>query len=185
MISYFDPNKDLYVFCGRDPLPPSVFVSLDCLLNQRMLEIKIRTGQKNLVDQLFQEQVNRQEYEDNITKIGYDLQSNSTNTVKNNQQKSNRVKERKISEVIEKVALWRRLYSGFYDENGKFVNMPLEEAANKVGISKKTLDDYLLQIRCGKKYGFNFNSNANQRIGILRTFVKQYKDKSNSNQQQK
>lgn len=35
--------------------------------------------------------------------------------------------------------------------------MPLEKAANEVGISKKTLDDYLLQIRCGKKYGFDFN----------------------------
>lgn len=59
----------------------------------------------------------------------------------------NRVKERKIGEVVEKVALWRRLYTGFYDENWKFINMPLENAAQKVGISKKTLDDYLLQVR--------------------------------------
>lgn len=59
----------------------------------------------------------------------------------------NRVKERKIGEVVEKVALWRRLYTGFFDENSKFVSMTLDQAANKVGISKKTLDDYLLQIR--------------------------------------
>jgi hypothetical protein len=34
-----------------------------------------------------------------------------------------------------------------------------------VGIAKKTLDDYLLQIRNGKKYGFNFNEKVNAKIG--------------------
>lgn len=42
------------------------------------------------------------------------------------------------------MALWRRLYTGFFDEKGKYVSMPLDKAANKVGIQKKTLDDYLL-----------------------------------------
>jgi hypothetical protein len=55
--------------------------------------------------------------------------------------------------------LWRRFYTGFFDEKQKFISMPLDQAAFKVGISKKTLDDYLLQIRCGKKYGFDFNKN--------------------------
>lgn len=62
---------------------------------------------------------------------------------------NNRVKQRKIGEVVQKVALWRRLYTGFYDENEQVVQMPLDQAALRVGISKKTLDDYLLQIRCG------------------------------------
>jgi len=53
--------------------------------------------------------------------------------------------------------------------------MPLDQAAQKVGISKKTLDDYLLQIRCGKKYGFDFNKHLEKRIGILRTYVKNAK----------
>jgi hypothetical protein len=35
----------------------------------------------------------------------------------------------------------------------------LEEAAQKVNISKKSLDDYLLQLRFGKKFGFNFDEN--------------------------
>ena len=42
---------------------------------------------------------------------------------------------------------WRKYYNGFTDENGKSERLSLEEAANKVGISKKSLDDYLLQIR--------------------------------------
>ena len=34
--------------------------------------------------------------------------------------------------------------------------MDLVTSANEIGIVKKTLDDYLLQIRNGKRYGFNF-----------------------------
>lgn len=50
-------------------------------------------------------------------------------------------------------------------------------AAEDVGIAKKTLDDYLLQIRNGKKYGFNFNDKFNNRIGELRAFVRDEKKK--------
>lgn len=53
--------------------------------------------------------------------------------------------------------------------------MPLNEAADKVKIAKKTLDDYLLQVRCGKRYGFDFNKNRNDRIGKLRSYVKDMK----------
>jgi hypothetical protein len=58
-----------------------------------------------------------------------------------------RPKERNIKEVLEYVSKWRRLYQGYYDENGNHTQLPLEVAAQRVGISKKTLDDYLLQIR--------------------------------------
>lgn len=51
----------------------------------------------------------------------------------------------------------------------------LEDAAKKVGISKKSLDDYLLQLRYGKKYGFDFNEHKEAKIGILRAFVKKCK----------
>lgn len=37
------------------------------------------------------------------------------NQVASNNSSKNRVKERKIGEVVEKVALWRRFYTGFYD----------------------------------------------------------------------
>ena len=48
----------------------------------------------------------------------------------------------------------------------------LEDAAKKVGVSKKSLDDYLLQLRFGKKYGFDFETNRNEKVGVLRSFVK-------------
>jgi hypothetical protein len=53
----------------------------------------------------------------------------------------------------------------------------LEESASKVGVSKKSLDDYLLQLRFGKKFGFDFDSNKEEKVGILRMFVKQEKEK--------
>ena len=50
-----------------------------------------------------------------------------------------------------------------------------------VGISKKSLDDYLLQLRLGRKYGFNFNQNKTKKVGILRAFVKNHRAKANKN----
>ena len=53
----------------------------------------------------------------------------------------------------------------------------MEAAAQKVGISKKSLDDYLLQIRYGRKFGFDFEKNQDLKVGALRTFVREARDK--------
>ena len=60
--------------------------------------------------------------------------------------KGRRAHERKIGIIIEKVALWRKLYTGL-NLNGMTIQLNLEVAAQKVDLSKKTLDDYLYQIR--------------------------------------
>lgn len=57
------------------------------------------------------------------------------------------------------------------DKNGKRLHT-LETAANLIGISKKTLDDYKIQIRFGEQYKFDFNKNHSNKIGILRNFNK-------------
>ncbi len=96
-----------------------------------------------------------------------------------------RTKERSISDIIEKVSLWRKLYNGVYRE-GNLVRYSLEDAAAKVGVSKKSLDDYLLQLRFGKKYGFDFQLHRNEKVGVLRSFVKEQKSKSrNTGKKQK
>ena len=46
-----------------------------------------------------------------------------------------------------------------------------------VGVAKKSLDDYLLQLRLGRKYGFDFHKHGESKIGILRSFNKQMKKK--------
>ena len=73
----------------------------------------------------------------------------------NGKTSTKRTKERTIDDIIQKVSLWRKLYNGVL-QNGKLVRCTLEEAADKVEVSKKSLDDYLLQIRFGKKYNFDF-----------------------------
>ena len=69
--------------------------------------------------------------------------------------KNKRTKERSIQEIIQKVTLWRKLYNGV-PRDGNLVRYSLEDAASKVNVSKKSLDDYLLQLRFGKKYNFDF-----------------------------
>ena len=51
----------------------------------------------------------------------------------------------------------------------------MEQAAIKVNISKKSLDDYLFQIRFGHRFKFNFNEHYNEKVGVLRDFVRQSK----------
>jgi len=59
--------------------------------------------------------------------------------------------------VIDKVLKWRELYAGVGENAIEGQKVSLEDGAKLVNISKKTLDDYLSQIKKGKKYGFNFN----------------------------
>ena len=77
--------------------------------------------------------------------------------------------------------IWRKLYNGIVmpnpDADGKVQMMrySLEDAAAMVGVSKKSLDDYLLQLRAGKIYGFDFIKHSDAKVGILRNYVKQQK----------
>lgn len=57
--------------------------------------------------------------------------------------------------------------------NGRKVN--LQEAAEMIGISKKSLDDYYYQLRLGEKYDFDFKMYLNEKVGVLRTFIKEVK----------
>ena len=60
--------------------------------------------------------------------------------------------------------------------DGQLVRLSLEDAALKVDVSKKSLDDYLLQLRFGKKYAFDFQAHKYSKVGVLRAFVKKMKD---------
>ena len=54
-----------------------------------------------------------------------------------------KTKERTVAYVIQKVTQWRRLYNGYYDKDFNHQRLSLEDAADQVGVSKKSLDDYL------------------------------------------
>lgn len=89
-----------------------------------------------------------------------------------------RTKERTIQDIIEKVSLWRKLYNGVPDKDQKIVRYTLEDAAQKVQVSKKSLDDYLLQLRFGKKFNFDFQKHKDAKVGVLRSYVKKKKSES-------
>jgi hypothetical protein len=76
------------------------------------------------------------------------------------------------------VSLWRKLYNGVNDSEGCLQRYSLEDSASKVGVSKKSLDDYLLQLRFGKKYNFDFQKHKDDKVGVLRSFVKKEKGKN-------
>ena len=91
--------------------------------------------------------------------------------------RQSRIKERTIAEVISSVSLWRLLYTGYENADGTIVKLSLEDAAAKVKISKKSLDDYLMQLRSAKKFGFDFASNSQEKVGKIRSFVREEKMK--------
>ena len=55
--------------------------------------------------------------------------------------------------------------------------MSLGDAAERLGMSKKSLDDYFCQLRLGEKHGFDFMGKLSSGIGELRSFVKSHRDK--------
>lgn len=158
MISYFNQDKNVYVYVGSYPLGPQTIPNSEL---GEIIKIKVRPKAKSI--------------------FGDFLLGNTNASISKG---SRRTKERKIGNVIKKVAEWRRLYNGT-EVNGEIIKKSLEEAAKQVGISKKSLDDYLLQLRNGRKYGFNFNEHKDDKIGILRAFNRKHKNIDKDNKKSK
>lgn len=53
----------------------------------------------------------------------------------------------------------------------------LEQAAAKLGMQKKTLDDYYYKLKAAQAMGFDVEKNRKEKIGVLRKFVKDNKKK--------
>lgn len=158
LVSYKSVKEDVYVYCGSDPLPESAHVPREELAGQG------------------------EEEEDRRPRVELRLKAGLRATAaleegpgEGADAGKRRTKERKIGFIIERVSLWRKLYNGVPDGSNNIVRYSLEEAAQKVGISKKSLDDYLLQLRFGRKFGFDFNIHRDAKVGVLRAFVKKHK----------
>ncbi len=145
-ISYFDPELRNYVFCGVFPnlrnikIPIKLLEQNDFFKNSIKYEIGLRARYFPKEDQ-------------NIPKmkmhfIQDDHEHNEENNNCNLKVRSRRSKERKLGYIIEKVYLWRKLVKGFnHEHDKKMIRLTQIEAAKEVGISKKSLDDYLKQIK--------------------------------------
>ena len=177
-ISYYNENQKEYILIGKYPLNLDKEILIEYnstkIINDNIF-IKLRLRQifdrENLLKMEFVEGEN-DNGEEAIQK--FEIGENN---------KTKRAKERKIGYIIRKVYMWRKMYSGFIDERGRRIKLTLEEAADKVGISKKSLDDYLIQLRIGKMLGFNFNEHQNDKVGVLRSYVRKHRkeltDKNN------
>ena len=162
LFSVYILQAEDYVFIGSEPLDQNFYLSsneidLNCVKIKMVCYIEDKLIKKT-EKQLF-------ERKHNFSK----------------KTKDKRTKERRIGFIVEKVNAWRRLYNGFYNENGEHTRYSLDQAAKMIDISKKSLDDYLLQLRLGRKYGFDFNSNKNNKVGVLRSFVKMHRAMKSGN----
>ena len=190
MINLYMKEAEDFVFFGADPIDTNVYVDSDqvdfnCLrvkiinfFDEKILK-KLKENKKEgsnvrdggTIDENDGEGDNDDDFEDEPN-----IDVNNSNAQKDPvKKKEKRTKERKIGFIIEKVNAWRKLYNGFYNENGEHTRYSLDQAAKIINISKKSLDDYLLQLRLGRKYGFDFNKNRNSRVGVLRVFVKNHR----------
>jgi len=178
VISYYSYSNDMYVYCGNDPLAPGTYLPAMEVANvdeTKQITIRVRPVISNYSNLETVPDTDNVKLEGSVNFEGEGAGGT----------KQKRTKERKIGEILDKVLQWRRLYTGVSDPaTGQTIKMSLDEAAQRVGISKKSLDDYLLQIRFGKKYGFNFNDHFNERVGVLRTFVKKHKGKKNEKKEE-
>ena len=173
-ISYceFDNETNIYVYIGKYPLDKNYLIGYDSqsLVNNN-IATNIRIKLRQIVSKEFP--LKQELVEDDIENIEDKKINNYIN------HKSKRAKERKIGYIIKKVFMWKTLYNGIYstDEKGNKIKIKytLEQAAAKAGISKKSLDDYLIQLRIGKFFNFNFTEHKNDKVGILRAFVKKHK----------
>ena len=84
-----------------------------------------------------------------------------------------------IRDVIMFVTEWRKWYNGERDPTVT-TRMTLEAAVAKVGWPKAALDDWLQQLKEGKKYAFDFNQQR-LTLGDLRRYNLQKKSNEQGN----
>ncbi|CAD8055586.1 unnamed protein product [Paramecium primaurelia] len=84
-----------------------------------------------------------------------------------------RVKERSVQMAVEKVQEWRYLFqNGKHDSQGNLKKLTLQQAAEEVGIPKKTLEDYHQLIKKAQEIK-PIEELYDRKMGYLRQFIKQ------------
>ncbi|CAD8056487.1 unnamed protein product [Paramecium primaurelia] len=83
-----------------------------------------------------------------------------------------RVKERSIMDAKHSVDEWRNLFrNGETDQNGKKIKYSLKQAAEKVGVPKKTLEDYHQLLKKAEQF-IDLNEVGDKKMGFLRNLLK-------------
>jgi len=164
-VSYFSDVAGLYVYCGNDPVSGAFTVPVYEFASNRVSAIQLRLRCREVLPNEF----------GSTLSLSQGLPASYKAMESPKSPALHRTKERKIGYIIDKVMEWRALYNGTTNSDGEEVKCTLEQAASEVSISKKSLDDYLLQLRTGKRYGFNFQEHREDKVGVLRAYVKRFK----------
>ena len=159
VFSYYSKDLEGYIFCAVEPVPPGIIIPFSELAFGKLI-LRGKIDSTYVVDGVPEQVVAKAK--------------------QNDTKKRHRTKERKIGQVIDQVGVWRRYYNGYTDYHGKVIKLSLDEAASKVGIPKKSLDDYYLQLKLGRLYGFNFNEHKDDNVGVLRAFIKSKRRKEST-----
>ena len=139
------------VNCWSDPIPECIYIS----------QTDLQQSPNNINDRIHL----------SIKKIIYEDEKSDTSNDGEEPNKPQRAKERCIEEVQEKVKQWIQQRDKMRDENPNMKRVA-ENAAKLVGIPKKSLDDYLHQLKMGAVNHFDFNTNKHEKIGVLRQYNK-------------
>eukprot|EP00330_Aristerostoma_sp_ATCC50986_P002542 CAMPEP_0114576128 /NCGR_PEP_ID=MMETSP0125-20121206/914_1 /TAXON_ID=485358 ORGANISM="Aristerostoma sp., Strain ATCC 50986" /NCGR_SAMPLE_ID=MMETSP0125 /ASSEMBLY_ACC=CAM_ASM_000245 /LENGTH=259 /DNA_ID=CAMNT_0001764381 /DNA_START=372 /DNA_END=1151 /DNA_ORIENTATION=+ len=111
------------------------------------------------------------------TDSGVFVQANSTTTttkttLTNFAEPEIKGRPKLLSEVMKTVMKWRQIRNkGKLTKDNKKVKVSFNEAAEMLGLSLKSLNDYLRVIKLGEKFNFDFEKNMNKKFGVLRKFV--------------
>ena len=170
LISYSTNNLDdnTFYFISKFPLDENIKYNIDVPLDG-IIYIKLRkkiSKIKSLRYEIFEDE-NEEEIDEAEEK---DKNQESFEDNKNKKKDCKRSKEKRIGFIVKKVFEWKGL------RKLSKRKMSLQEAAQNVNMSKKTLDEYYNQIKEGKKFGFDFNKYKRDKVKVLRGFVKKKKE---------
>ena len=170
LISYSTNNLEdnTFYFISKFPLDENFKYNIDVPLDG-IIYIKLRkkiSKIKSLRYEIFEDE-NEEEIDEAEEK---DKKEESFEDNKNKKKDCKRSKEKRIGFIVKKVFEWKGL------RKLSKRKMSLQEAAQNVNMSKKTLDEYYNQIKEGKKFGFDFNRYKRDKVNVLRGFVKKKKE---------
>jgi len=162
-IQFYSDAFGCFVDCGYEPVSQSCLVKeIDLLDNLLHLEVEIEPSDHEISNTNFK------------STISSAITNPELKLVEIKSEKSSEgLKDNTIGSVVEIVKKWRELYEGYIIPEGMKIKYSLDKAAEILGIQKKTLDDYLQQIKKAAAYGFDFEQHKDKQIGYLRNFVKE------------
>ncbi|CAD8063923.1 unnamed protein product [Paramecium primaurelia] len=105
-----------------------------------------------------------------------------TQSEKQDQRRSKR--ERYVGEALNAVQKWRDLFeNGYYDEVGNYLKPTLKEAADLVGLPKRSLEQYYSVFRKIPQ-SIDIMRFLDKKMGYLNQFIKELKNESAITQEQ-